>query len=90
MSRTKLVAGTPGAGDLDRNAGAVQVDPWLAREPKSSAEVAVHLAPMGDADDLDGARTIINLIHNPVIAHTNAIAVRPFERRGPRRRRLLF
>ena len=85
-----LVERTPGAGELDRNAGAVHVDPRMAREPESPADLPVHLAPMGDADDLDDARTIINLIHDPVIADTNAIAVRPFELRGPGRPRLLF
>jgi hypothetical protein len=51
----------------------------MTREPESPADLSVHLAPMSNADDLDGARTIVNQIHDPVIAHTNAIAVRPFE-----------
>jgi hypothetical protein len=31
--------------------------------PKSWVDLPVHLAPMGDANDLDGARPIVNLGH---------------------------
>jgi hypothetical protein len=59
-------------------------------EPERPAALPVHLAPMSNADDVDGARTIVNQIHDAVITHTNAIAIRPFELRGSKRPRLLL
>jgi hypothetical protein len=59
-------------------------------EPESRSDLPVHLAPMGNPDDLDGTRSIVNEIHNSVIAHANAVAVHPFELRGAGWSRLVF
>jgi hypothetical protein len=48
-------------------------------DPGRPADLAIHLAPMSNANDLDGARTIVNQIHDPVITHTNAKAIRTFK-----------
>ncbi len=57
-------------------------------EREQSTDLPVDLAPMSNSDDLDRARTIVNQIHDPVIAHTNAVAVLTFELRGSTRPRL--
>jgi hypothetical protein len=54
---------------LSPGSGRPEAGQQMTGEPERPAALPVHLASMGNADDLDGTRTVINLIHDPVIAY---------------------